>query len=47
MLPRRFRKHLRLPEAELRAGLDFLAGAGRVSRMALPERGDWYVWGAA
>ena len=39
-------KHLKLPEAELRAGLDRLANAGRVTTLALPEqKGMCYLWG--
>jgi hypothetical protein len=38
-------KHLKLPEAELRAGLDRLADAGRVTTLALPEqKGMCYLW---
>ncbi|HKC73330.1 MAG TPA: hypothetical protein VKF37_03910, partial [Chloroflexota bacterium] len=38
-------KHLKLPEAELRAGLDRLADAGRVTTLALPEqKGVCYLW---
>jgi hypothetical protein len=38
-------KHLKLPEAELRAGLDRLADAGRVATLALPEqKGMCYLW---
>ena len=38
-------KHLKLPEAELRAGLDRLVGAGRVTTLALPEqKGMCYLW---
>jgi hypothetical protein len=38
-------KHLRLPEAELRAALDGLVGAGSARRVREPNgRGDHYVW---
>jgi hypothetical protein len=38
-------KHLKLPEAELRAGLDRLVSAGRVTTLALPEqKGICYLW---
>src|SRR4051794_15976161 len=38
-------KHLKLPEAELRAGLDRLADAGRVTTLTLPEqKGMCYLW---
>jgi hypothetical protein len=39
-------KHLKLPEAELRAGLDRLADAGRVTILARPkQKGMCYLWG--
>jgi predicted transcriptional regulator len=38
-------KHLKLPEAELRAGLDALASAGRVATLSVPGRkGLCYLW---
>lgn len=41
-------KHLGLPEAELRAGLERLARAGRTVATPLPgRRGDCYVWAAS
>ena len=45
-MPAVLAKHLKLPEAELRAGLDRLANAGRVTTLALPEqKGMCYLWG--
>jgi hypothetical protein len=44
-MPAVLAKHLKLPEAELRAGLDRLADAGRVTTLALPEqKGMCYLW---
>src|SRR5919198_5099540 len=38
-------KHLKLPEAELRAGLDRLVGAGRATTLTLPQqKGMCYLW---
>jgi hypothetical protein len=38
-------KHLKLPEEELRAGLDRLAGAGRATTLTLPQqKGICYRW---
>jgi hypothetical protein len=38
-------KHLKLPEAELRAGLDRLVGVGRATTLTLPQqRGISYLW---
>ena len=38
-------KDLRLPEAELRAGLDRMVGAGRATALALPgQKGGCYLW---
>ncbi|HEX5505343.1 MAG TPA: hypothetical protein VFW96_22185 [Thermomicrobiales bacterium] len=44
--PAALARHLGLPEAELRASLARLAGAGRAVATPLPgRRGDGYVWG--
>jgi hypothetical protein len=38
-------RHLRLEEAELRAGLDRLVEVGQAEKRALPGyKGDCYVW---
>lgn len=38
-------KDMRLPEVELRAGLDRLVGAGRATTLALPgQKGGCYLW---
>lgn len=43
--PMALAKHLKLPEAELRAGLDRLAAAGRVTALTIPgQKGSCYVW---
>jgi hypothetical protein len=44
-VPATLAKHLKLPEAELRSGLDRLVAAGRASALAtLHERADQYLW---
>jgi hypothetical protein len=38
-------KHLKLPEAELRAGLDRLVEAGQATTLTLPDqKGLCYLW---
>ena len=44
-LPAALARHLRLPEAELRAGLDRLVAAERATAATFPDiRGDCYIW---
>ncbi len=44
-LPTPLAKHLKLPEADLRAGLDRLAAAGLVQQATFPDqKGTCYVW---
>jgi hypothetical protein len=46
-LPAVLSRHLKVPEAELRAGLDRLAADGRAATITLPEQtGACYVWAA-
>jgi hypothetical protein len=44
-VPAMLAKHLKLPEAELRAGLDRLGSAGRATTLTLPQqKGICYLW---
>ncbi len=44
-LPTPLARHLKLPEPELRAGLERLAAAGRAERAELPgQKGHSYIW---
>ncbi|HEU4325086.1 MAG TPA: hypothetical protein VFS21_18240 [Roseiflexaceae bacterium] len=46
-LPTPLARHLKLPEPELRAGLERLADAGRAERAELPgQKGHGYIWKA-